>query len=85
MTSYERKMWLLLRRWRPLAELAWVAAVWLLPPVEAVAGAVVGDWQQGDIANRRRMPCTADIDADVAAVPFAVVLHRLTFVGWKIE
>jgi len=54
-------------------------------PVEP--GAVVGDcWQHGgDIGNRRRMPCTADIGADVAAVPFAVVLHRLTSVGWKIE
>lgn len=31
------------------------------------------------------MTCTADIGADVAAMPFSVVLHKLTSVGWKSE
>jgi len=29
------------------------------------------------------MTCTADIDVDVAAMPFSVVLHKLTSVDWK--
>ena len=45
-----------------------------------------GDWHEGGIGNRHpRMTCTADIGVDVAAVPCAVVLHKLTFVGWKSE
>ncbi len=31
------------------------------------------------------MTCTADIGADVAAMPSAVVLRKLTSVGWKSE
>ena len=31
------------------------------------------------------MTCTADIDVDVAAVPYVAVLHKLTFADWKSE
>jgi len=45
-----------------------------------------GDWHEGGIGNRHpRMTCTADIGVDVAAVPCAVVLHKLTFADWKSE
>ena len=45
-----------------------------------------GDWHEGGIGNRHpKMTCTADIDVDVAAVPYVAVLHKLTFADWKSE